>query len=112
MEEIMSYIELNKKKFQEEVKNYDGLVVIDFWAQWCNPCKMFAPIFEKISKNYEENDNIKFAKVDIDKAKDLAAEYNIMSIPTIMFIKDGEVEEKKVGVIEEKDLKNMIDEKI
>jgi|SRR6056297_58748 len=105
----MSYINVTEDNFKSEVGNFEGVVVIDFWAEWCNPCKQFTPIFEKISDNYDDKDEIKFVKINIDKAKNLAAEYEIMSIPTLMILKNGEVIKKKIGLMKEKDLKELID---
>ena len=105
----MSYINVAEDNFKSEVENFEGVVVIDFWAEWCNPCKQFTPIFEKISDNYDDKDEIKFVKINIDNAKSLAAEYEIMSIPTLMILKNGEVIKKKIGLMKEKDLKELID---
>ncbi len=105
----MSYTTINEDNFENEILNFEGLTVIDFWAEWCNPCKIFGPIFEKVSKEYDENKNVKFAKVNIDKAKELSVEYDIMSIPTLMLMKNGEVIDKKVGLLEKKDLKEIIE---
>ncbi|HMA69373.1 MAG TPA: thioredoxin [Candidatus Mcinerneyibacterium sp.] len=105
----MSYINVAEDNFKSEVENFEGVVVIDFWAEWCNPCKQFSPIFEKISDNYDDKDEIKFVKINIDNAKSLAAEYEIMSIPTLMILENGEVIKKKIGLMKEKDLKELID---
>ncbi|TYB31692.1 MAG: thioredoxin [Candidatus Mcinerneyibacterium aminivorans] len=105
----MSYINIEENNFEEEVLDFEGLVVIDFWAEWCNPCKIFGPLFEEVSKNYKDNERVKFCKVNIDKLKEVSVEYDIMSIPTVMFVKDGEIVHKKVGILEKKDLKELIE---
>jgi len=105
----MSYINVAEDNFKSEVENFEGVVVIDFLAEWCNPCKQFSPIFEKISDNYDDKDEIKFVKINIDNAKSLAAEYEIMSIPTLMILENGEVIKKKIGLMKEKDLNELID---
>lgn len=105
----MSYINVAEDNFKSEVENFEGVVVIDFWAEWCNPCKQFSPIFEKVSDNYDDKDEIKFVKINIDNAKSLAAKYEIMSIPTLMVLENGEVIKKKIGLMKEKDLKELID---
>lgn len=84
--------ELKEENFQEEIK--DGLVLVDFYAVWCGPCKMMHPIIEEIS---EENPNLKIIKVDVDQHEDLAREYGIMSIPTMILFKNGEIIEKNIG---------------
>lgn len=86
---------VNNENFQSEVLDYkDSIVVVDFWANWCMPCKTVAPIIEEIA---DEEKDIKVCKVDVDEAGEVAMKYSIMSIPTIMIFKDGEVIERIVG---------------
>lgn len=85
-------IELNNENFNE-LKNH-GLVLVDFYATWCGPCKMMHPIIENISNNH---DDLKIIKVDVDKHEVLSREYGIMSIPTIVLFKDGSIVEKNIG---------------
>ena len=80
----MATIELTKENFEETIKNND-IVLIDFWATWCGPCKMFGPIFEEASNAHE---NVVFAKVDTEAQQELAAQFQIRSIPTLMAIKE------------------------
>jgi len=87
-------LELTDANFQEEIKDYKGITVVDFWAVWCGPCKMIGPIIEEIGEKYE---NVKVGKLDVDNNPDTAIEYGIRSIPTVLFLKDGEVVEKHVG---------------
>ena len=84
--------ELNTNNFDEIIKN--GNVVIDCYAVWCGPCKMLAPIIEEISG---ELDNYTFYKLDVDRNEDIARRYGIMSIPTLLVFKNGELKEKLVG---------------
>ena len=92
--------------FNEEILNHKGLVIVDFWAPWCGPCKMFSPIFEKVSNSYK---NIKFCKFNIDQDKDgICKKYGIMSIPTIMLFENGKELKKKVGFLDEEKLKNFL----
>jgi thioredoxin 1 len=84
----------------------DNLVVVDFYAQWCGPCKKFAPIFSKLAEEYP---SIKFLKVDIDKCEKTAHKYKVSSIPTFMFFKNGELYQKFSGA-DEKKVRNTIQE--
>ena len=85
----------NEENFEEEVLKSEGTTLVDFYADWCGPCKMMAPAIEKLS---EENTNVKFGKVNVDENPDLAEKYNIMSIPTIMIFKAGKDVKSFVGV--------------
>lgn len=97
-EEKIEIIEIkNMAEFEKEVINEEGTVVIDFYATWCRPCKIMTPIIEEIAN---ENKNVKFVKIDIDKNEELAIKYNVMSIPTIIIMKNGEVAKTFVGVTE------------
>lgn len=87
-------MEFNQENFQEEIK--EGLVLVDFYATWCGPCKMMHPIIEEIGKG---NKNLKIIKVDVDKHDELAHRYGIMSIPTIMLFRDGNMIEKNIGFV-------------
>ena len=91
-------MQVTNADFQKQVKEFDGIVLVDFYANWCGPCKMMTPIIEEIEKEYESKDNIKIAKVDIDEANEIAAEYNVVSIPTIIIFKKGEKFKEVVGM--------------
>ncbi len=88
-------IEVTDATFEEEVINSDLPVVVDFWAVWCGPCKMIAPIMEEIANDYEGK--IKVAKLDVDNNPNVAVKYGIRSIPTVLFFKDGKMEEQVIG---------------
>ena len=90
----MSAININKDNFQEEVLNSDKPVLLDFWAPWCGPCRMVAPIVEEIA---EERPDIKVGKVKVDEAQDLAMQFGVISIPTLVVVKNGEVVNQSVG---------------
>jgi len=91
--------ELSNEVFNDEVKN--GLVLVDFYATWCGPCKMMHPIIEKISQQYPD---LKIIKVDVDKHESVAREYSVMSIPTLILFKDGNMIEKNIGFMPEEQL--------
>ncbi len=91
---------------REEVLKTDQLVIIDFWAEWCGPCKMVGPIIEQISEEYKER--VTVGKLDVDNNDDTTSKYGIRNIPTILFIKNGEVVDKVVGA----GPKNMFTDKI
>ena len=88
-------IELTDGNFQENVIEKGGLSIIDFWAVWCGPCRMIAPIIDELSNEY--GDQVTIGKVDVDNNREVSMKYGIRSIPTILFIKDGEVVDKQVG---------------
>ncbi|MDO5014792.1 MAG: thioredoxin [Clostridia bacterium] len=91
----MATLHLTKDNFKEKVLESDKTVLVDFWADWCNPCKMMAPVFEEASNEYED---AVFGKVNVDEESDLAREYRVMNIPTIMAFKNGELVDKVIGV--------------
>lgn len=81
--------------FQEEVLSAKGVVLVDFWATWCGPCKMLTPIIEELHSQYEGK--AKIGKVNVDENQDTAAKYGVMSIPTVLIFKDGKIAEQMVG---------------
>jgi len=87
---FMGYKEITtREEFDKEVKQASGLVIVDFWATWCMPCRMLAPIFEKVSDDTQFSE-VKFIKVDVDKAADLSQDMNVRGIPLVLAFKDGE----------------------
>lgn len=88
-------IEITNDTFQESVLKAETPVVVDFWASWCGPCRMVAPIMEELADDFEGR--IKVAKVNVDDQGELAAQFRIMSIPTILIFKNGQIAEKIVG---------------
>ncbi len=88
-------INLSSEKFEGEVINSNIPVAVDFWASWCGPCKMLAPVFEELSAEYDAK--VKFCKVNIDEQGALAAEYGVVSIPTVIIFKNGKEAKRIVG---------------
>lgn len=103
----MSVVTITKENFESEVKNETKPVLIDFWASWCMPCKMMSPVVDKLA---EENINAKVCKVNVDEQPELAEQFQVMSIPTLLFFKEGEVAKKMVGVQDENDLRSVLQE--
>ena len=90
----MSAINIHKNNFQEEVLNSDKPVLLDFWASWCGPCRMVVPIVEQIA---EERSDIKVGKINIDDEPELAQQFGVMSIPTLVVMKEGRIVNQAVG---------------
>lgn len=100
----MLEINLTNKNFEEEVKK--GIVLVDFFATWCGPCKMLAPVLSKIAEEYK--DKVKVGKVNVDEENDLAVKYQIASIPTLILFKDGKAVKSLVGLHSKAEIENMI----
>ncbi len=90
----MAIVEINNANFTSEVLESDKKVLVDFWAPWCGPCRMVSPIVDEIAN---ESDAVKVAKINIDEQPQLASQYGVMSIPTLMVFENGDVVEKAVG---------------
>ena len=101
----MEIIKVNSQNFEEEVIKSEKPVLIDFYADWCGPCKMLSPIIDEIA---EENSDIKVVKVNVDDSQDLAMKYQVMSIPTLVVIKNGEEVNRSVGLIDKSQVANLI----
>jgi len=106
----MAVAQVTDKNFEEEVLKAGVPVLVDFWAEWCGPCKMIAPIVEEIAGELEGK--LKVAKVNVDDAQDLAGRYQIMSIPTLILFKGGEPVEQIVGVMSKDQLLAKINPKL
>ncbi len=91
----MSIIHVDQNNYHSEVLNSEKPVLLDFWAPWCGPCRMLAPILEQVA---EERSDVKVCKINIDEVPDLASEYQVFSIPTLMVMKNGQVVNQSVGV--------------
>lgn len=102
----MSEIIVTKSNFEEEVINSSIPVLVDFWASWCGPCMMLAPIIEEIAE--ENKGTIKVCKVNVDEEGELAGQFNIMSIPTVLAFKDGKVVNSSVGFRSKEDIISIV----
>ena len=100
----MSVLKITSDNYEEEVMKSDKTVLIDFYADWCGPCKMMSPIIDQIAE--EKADSLKVGKVNVDENQDLAMQYGIMSIPTVVIIKNGQVEKTFVGLREKNEILN------
>lgn len=98
---------VNSNEFEAEVLKSDKKVLVDFWANWCGPCKMLAPVLEQVA---EEMPDVQIVKVDVDDNGDLAEKYNVMSIPTMILFKNGEQVGKSVGFIGPDQVKDFINQ--
>ena len=104
---VANIITLTDENFSQEVLKSPVPVLVDFWAEWCGPCKMVAPILDELASDYE--DKIKIAKLNIDDYQGLATEYGIRAIPTLLIFKDGQVTDQIVGLRSKRDLKANLD---
>ena len=102
----MSVINLDSKNFEEEVLNSEVPVLIDFWATWCGPCRMMAPVVEEIAN--EVGEKAKVCKVNIDENQELAEKYGVMSIPTFVIIKNGSETGRTIGVQSKEEIMKLI----
>ena len=99
--------EINDRNFQDEVYGSEKPVVVDFWAPWCGPCRMLAPVMEELDKEYE--DKIKFVKVDVDRNPEVSSTYEIHSIPTVMIFNREKIEDKHVGFAPKQTLESKLE---
>ena len=102
--------EVNDINFNEEIANSDNLVVVDFWAPWCGPCKMLSPVIEELAN--EMGTNVKFAKINVDESPIIASTYKISSIPTVMVFNKDSVKETLVGFRPKAELKKVIEKNL
>ncbi|HZZ44971.1 MAG TPA: thioredoxin [Tepidisphaeraceae bacterium] len=100
-------VEFNDQNFEQEVINSETPVLVDFWAEWCMPCRMLAPTIEKIAKEYVGK--VKVGKIDTDANRDVSIKYGISAIPTVILFKGGQVVQKFVGLRKEGDFKEALD---
>jgi len=103
-------VHVSDESFEEEVLNADIPVLIDYWAEWCGPCKMIAPILDELAEEYSER--VKIAKLNIDDNPETPPKYGIRGIPTLMIFKDGNVEATKVGAVSKSQLTDFIENNV
>jgi thioredoxin 1 len=108
MAENKKYVEVSDTSFATEVTQSSLPVLVDFWAPWCGPCRMVAPVIEELATTYEGR--VKVAKVNVDDNPQVAAQYGIRSIPTLLIFKQGQVVDQLVGAVSKKTLANKLDE--
>ena len=101
-------LELSRENFESEVVKSEGAVIVDFWAEWCDPCKEIAPVFEKLSSEY--NGKLKFAKINTTENQDLAGKYGVRAIPCLVVFNKGKEVERIMGYLPEDKLKVKIDD--
>ena len=100
------------QNFQNEVEQSRGLVLVDFYADWCGPCKLMGPVIEELVEDYKGKEGIKIGKLNVDESSVTAQKYNIMSIPTLILFKDGKQAEQLVGHKSKEELKEIIDKNL
>jgi thioredoxin 1 len=101
-----STVHLTEQNFDEALTQYDGVLMVDYWAEWCGPCKAIAPVLEDLAR--EAAGRLTLAKVNVDENHGLAARYGIRSIPTVLFVKDGKVQDQVVGAVPRAKLKEKL----
>lgn len=102
----MKILDINSDSYKNEIENYGGTVLIDFFAPWCAPCKAMAPVIESVAE--KAGDKIKICKVNVESEKELASKFGIMSIPTLVVMKNGEIKNRSIGVTGKKAILDML----
>ncbi len=100
-------LELNGDTFQAEVLDNPAPIAVDFWASWCGPCKLLAPVLDKVAQELEGR--VRFAKVNVDENPELAAKYGIVSIPTVMLFRDKEQPKRLIGLVDAQTLREFLE---
>lgn len=103
----MIILDIGKESYKNEIEEYKGTVLIDFFAPWCTPCKTMANVIESVADR--AGDSVKICKVNVEKEKELANQFGIMSIPTLVVMKNGEIKNRSIGVTGKKAILDMLD---
>ena len=106
----MSIKHITNENFESDVLKSEEPVLMDFWAEWCGPCKMLAPILDQIAEEYKGR--VQIAKLDVEKSQSIAMQFGVRSIPTLILFKDGVVEAQHVGMLSKEQLIKLLDEKL
>ena len=103
----MPKVDLTSQNFETEVLNSPEVVLVDFWAEWCGPCKMLGPVLDELAKEYDGK-GLKIGKVNIAESEDLATKYQVMNIPTMLIVKNGQIIDQLVGFMPKEELINKL----
>ena len=103
---MSNIINLNKDNFKIEIEKSEVHILVDFWAEWCGPCKQIAPTLEELAEKYSEN--LSVCKVDVDSNRELALQYNVRSIPSLMIFKKGEMVDSLIGAVSLEELEDLV----
>ena len=102
----MNILDINSDSYKREIENYNGTVLIDFFAPWCAPCKAMSPVLESVAQ--KAGNEIKICKINVETEKNLAEKFGIMSIPTLVVMKNGEIKNRSIGVTGKKAIMDML----
>lgn len=101
-----------KENFSQEVEKADGLVLIDFFAEWCGPCKLLGPIIEELAGEYKDNKNVKIGKFNVEDSEEISNKYNVMGVPMLILFKNGKIVEQSTGLKPKQEIKDMIEKNL